>query len=64
MTFNPDRSKTHPRLFFNNNNVSQVNSQKYLGIILDIKLTFEDHLKHVFNKTKKTVGHLQKDFYF
>ena len=67
MTFNPDRSKeaqeiifsrklkkaTHPPLLFNNNNVSQVNFQTHLGVILDVKLTFEEHLKNVFNKTKK-----------
>ena len=51
MTFNPDRSKqtqeiifsrklkkaTHPPLLFSNNNVSQVNFQTHLGIILDVK---------------------------
>ena len=51
---------THPPLLFNNNNVSQVNSQKHLGVILDVKLTFEEHLKNVFNKTNKTVGLLRK----
>ena len=50
---------THP-LFFNDNNVSQVNSQTRLGVILDVKLTFEEHLKNVFNKTNKTIGLLQK----
>ena len=49
ITFNPDRSKQaqeiifsrklkkaiHPPLLFNNNNVSQVKSQKHLGVILD-----------------------------
>ena len=74
MTFNPDRSKqaqeiifcrklkkvAHPPLLFNNNYVSQVNSQKHLGIILDVKLTFEEHLKNVFNKTNKTIGLLRK----
>ena len=74
MTFNPDRGKqaqeiifsrkikkaTHPPLVFSNNNVSQVNSQKYLGVILDVKLTFEKHLKNVFNKTNKTIGLLRK----
>ena len=74
MTFNPDRSKqaqeiifsrtlkkaTHSSLLFNNNNVSQVNSQKHLGVILDAKLTFEEHLKNVFNKTNKTIGLLRK----
>ena len=51
---------THPLLFFNNNNVSQVKSQKYLGVILDVKLTFEEHLKIVFSKTNKTIGLLWK----
>ena len=74
MTFNPDRSKQaqeiifsrklkkarHPPLLFNNNNVSQVNSQKHLGVILDVKLTFEEHLQNVFNKTNKTIGFLRK----
>ena len=74
MTFNPDRSKqaqeiifsrkikkaTHPSLLFNNNNVSQVNSLKHLGVILDVKLTFEEHLKNVFNKTNKTIRLLRK----
>ena len=74
MTFNPHRSKqaqeiifcrkikkaTHPPLLFNNTNVSQVNSQKHLGVILDVKLTFEKHLKNVFNKTNKTIGLLRK----
>ena len=74
MTFNPDCSKqaqeiifsrklkkvTHPPLLFNNNNVSQVNFQTHLGVILDVKLTFEEHLKNVFNKTNKTIGLLKK----
>ena len=61
MTFNPDRSKqaqeiifsrklkkvTHPPLLFNNNSVSQVNSQTHLEVILVVKLTFEEHLKNV-----------------
>ena len=74
MTFNPDRSKqaqevvfsrklkktTDPPLFFNNNNVSQVNFQTHLGVILEVKLTFEEHLKNVFKKTDKTIGLLKK----
>ena len=74
LTVNLDRSKqaqeiifsrklkkaTHPPLLFNNNNVSHVNSQKHLGVILDLKLTFEEHLKNVFNKTNKTIGLLPK----
>ena len=58
MIFNPDATKqaqevifsrkikktTHPPLVFNNAIVSQTNSQKHLGVTLDLKLTFEEHL--------------------
>ena len=74
MTFNPDRGKqaqeivfsrklkkvAHSPLLFNNNNVSQVNSQTHLGVMLDVKLIFEEHLKNVINKTSKTRGLLRK----
>ena len=74
MTFDPDRSKqaqefifsrklkkaAHPPFLFNNNNVSQVKSPVHLGVILDVKLTFEEHLKIIFNKINKTIGLLRK----
>ena len=74
LTFNPDCTKqaqeiilsrklkksTHPPLLFSNINVSQVNSQTHLGVILDFKLTFEEHLKNAFNKPNKTIGLLRK----
>ena len=74
ISFNPDPSKqaqeltfsriskrsTNPPLVFNNNNVSQTFSQKHLGIILDFKLTFEEHLNNVLAKVNKAVGPLRK----
>ena len=74
MSFNPDPSKqahevifsrklkkvTHPPLIFNNANVSQCKSQKHLGVILDLTLTFEDHYKTVLSKTNRTIGLLRK----
>ena len=74
MSFNPDPSKqaqeiifsrkskrsTHPPLIFNNNNFSQTYSQKHLGVILDFKLTFEEHLNNVLAKLNKAVGLLRK----
>ena len=70
MSFNPDPSKqarvaifshkskrpTHPSLVFNNNNVCQTFSQKDLGVELDFKLTFKDHLNNVLAKVNKAVG--------
>ena len=74
MSFNPDLRKqaqevifsrkskipTHRPLVFNNNNVSQSFSQKHLVVILDFKLTFEDHLNNVLGKVNKEVGLLRK----
>ena len=74
MNFNPDISKqakevlfsrklqkvTYPKLFFNKLDVSQTNSEKHLGVVLDSKLTFHGHLDIVFTKVRKTIGHLCK----
>ena len=74
MSFNPDISKqahevifsrkrsviTHPPLTFNNIPVAQTNSQKHLGMHLDRKLNFEEHLTKVESKVNKTIGIIRK----
>ena len=45
---------------FNNANVNQSIYQKHLGIILDSKLTFGNHLNMVTTKINKTIGFLRK----
>ena len=45
---------------FKNNNVPQTFSVKHLCVILDFKLTFEDHLNNVLVKVNKAVGLLRK----
>ena len=50
----------HPPLVFNNANVTQSIYQKHLGIILDSKLTFENHINMVTTKISKTIGLLRK----
>ena len=73
MSFNPDPNKQaqevifyrklkkfcHPFLRFNNN-VSQASSQKYLGLTLDNRLKFDEHLTNASNKISKTIGLLRK----
>ena len=41
-------------------NVSQASSQKHLGLTLDNRLTFDEHLKNVSNEISKTIGFLRK----
>ena len=73
MSFNPDPSKQtqeiifsrktkkifHPSLRFNNSIVSRSPYQKHLGIFLDVRLTFEEHLRVITTKVK-TIGLLRK----
>ena len=54
------KSNMHPPLVFNDSIVSQANSQRHLGIILDFKLTFEEHLLNAFKKVDKAIGLLRK----
>ena len=42
------------------NNVSQASLEKHLGLTLDNKLTFDEHLTIVSNKIRKTIGLLRK----
>ena len=44
------KRSTHSPLVFNN--VFQIFSQKHLGVILDFKLTFEEHLNNVLAKVR------------
>ena len=74
MNFNPDptkqaqevifsrkiRNHIHPSLHFNNNAVEQTNFQKHLGLYLDHKLDFQEHLKNVFAKVNKPIALLRK----
>ena len=50
----------HPNLTFNNRQVSQTESQKYLGSILEKKLNFNEHLRSVFDKISKTISLIHK----
>ena len=50
----------HSPLFFNQNFVPQTSLQKHLGMFLDSKLNFSEHLKTIFQKTNNTIGLLRK----
>ena len=73
MSFNPDPSKQaqevifsrkhqkvrHPSIYFNNNPIESVSSQKHLEMILETKLNFQD-FKNILTKINKTIGLLRK----
>ena len=74
MSFDPDPNKqsqevifsrkhskpNHPPLNFNNTVVIQSTNHKHLGMILDTKLDFQEHLKDKISKISKTIGLLRK----
>ena len=74
MSFNPDPNKqaqevissrklnkpNHPSLNFNNKVAIQSTTHKHLGMILDTKLNFQEHLKDKLSKISKTIGLLRK----
>ena len=43
---------SHPSLYFNNNATEQVSFQKHLGMILDTKLNFQEHIKNILKSIK------------
>ena len=69
MSFNPDPRKqavelifskkklktNHPMILFNASPVSTVDQHKYLGIILDSKLSFSAHIQEAINKSRKAI---------
>ena len=74
MSFKPDPSKqaqevilsrklqkaNHNQVYFNHNSVKQVLPQKHLGVYLDTKLNFQEHLNNIISKVNKTIRLLRK----
>ena len=53
-------SKPYPSLNFNDNPVHQVQLQKHLGLFLDPKLSFDEHIQCILIKTRKIIGLIRK----
>ena len=67
MSFNPDPSEqaqevifprkleklVYPPLHFKNIAATQSTNQKHLGMLLDIKLDFQEHLKNIYSQVNK-----------
>ena len=74
MIFNPDLTKQaqevifsrktkklhHPCLLFNDISLKNSISQKHLGLTLDVKLIFVEHIKNITQKISKTMGLLHR----
>jgi len=49
----PDRDKNKLKLKINNDDITQVKSTRYIGIIIDSNLTWEDHIDYLYKKNRK-----------
>ena len=74
ISFNPDVSKqaqevifsrkktigNHPAVFFNNLPINRKSTQKHLGLLLDEKLNFSEHINEKLKKVTKSINLLRK----
>ena len=74
MLFNPDPNKqaveilfsktrekeNYPPLTFNDDKVQTTISQKHLGLVLDSKLDFKEHISNTINKCNKIIDIMKK----
>ena len=74
MKFNPDITKkfqeiifsrkkvdsTHPVVYFNNTPVNSTATHENLSMIIDSKLSYENHLQSAFSQVNKTISLLRK----
>ena len=59
--FSRERNKPHHSdIIFNGNPVKKSSYQKHLGMFLDSKLDFHQHIKGVYEKTSKSIGLIRK----
>ena len=50
----------NPRLQIRNQNITSVNNTKFLGVIIDNKLKWLDHITFIKNKISKSIGIINK----
>ena len=74
MNFHPDPNKqaqeiifsrkkiasVHPVVYFDNKPVKSTQTHKHLGMMLDLNLSYEHHIKSILDKVNKTIGLLRK----
>ena len=68
--FHPEKSKSmrlgrtdvEEKVYTMHNNITQVDNEKDIGVIIDNKLSFSDHLAEKINKANKMVGVIRRTF--
>ena len=61
VSFSNNRDKgNYPPLHFNSTNVQVADSQKHLGLVLDSKLNFNEHIERKITKCNKIINLMKK----
>ena len=60
MFFHKRDNKNYASLVFNDAKVQLATSQKYLGLILDSKLDYKEHLNNKINKCNKIIAIMKR----
>ena len=56
MVFNGGKKSGNTEIIINNNNIDRVDSTKFLGVLIDQKLTWNEHIKLVESKIAKSIA--------
>ena len=60
MLINKSNSRLNINIYINNHKIEQVYQIKYIGVIIDYKLQWKEHIKSVENKIAKSCGLISK----
>ena len=58
IVFNGEKNTPNISLKIKNNTIKQVTAKRMLGVIIDEKLTFKDHIKHMCMQARKSYSQL------
>ena len=56
-------SCTAPQLLLNNHQLDQVDTFKYLGVLLSCDVSSSSHISAICSKARQVIGHLYRKFY-
>ena len=57
------RSPVRPAYYINNCHLQWASSVKYLGVVVDSKLSWNDHISHISSKASKTLNLLRRHMF-
>ena len=60
MCFTNIKAASQPNIIFNNSLIERIHVTKFLGVMIDDKLTWKEHINHVQSKLSKSISILYR----